>query len=89
MHKGGLGISYNVVLMLQDFLVVNDLKRSSDCPIELTEGKAAITIVDNDDVKSDTLAGAGQAHCTNVMFVQPESFDSELPYENQPPLAVP
>ena len=83
MHKDGLGISYNDVLMLRDLWVVNDLKRSSDCPFELAEGKPAIAIVDNDDFKSDTLTGAGQSHRTNVMYVQPQSFDSELSSMNQ------
>ncbi len=82
MHKDGLGISYNEILMLQDFLVVNDHKHSSNCPFKLAEGKPVITIVDNDDFKSDTLTGAGQAHQTNVMFVQPESFDPKRPFEN-------
>jgi len=89
MHKDGLGISYNDVLMLRDFWVVNDLKCSSDCPFELAEGKPAIAIVDNDDFKSDTLTGAGQSHRTNVMFVQPESFDTELPSENHEDRPVP
>ena len=78
MHSDGLGISYNDVLMLRDFWVVNDLKRSLNCPFELAEGKPAIAIVDNDDFKSDTLTGSGQPHRTNVMFVQPESLDTEL-----------
>jgi len=69
MHKDGLGISYNDVLMLRDFWVVKDLKSSLDCSIELAVGKPAITIVDNDDFNSDTLTGAGQSHRTNVMFV--------------------
>ena len=78
LHKDGLGIRYNDVLMLRDFWVVNDLKHSTDCPFELAEGKPAICIVDNDDFKSDTLTGADQAHRTNVMFVQPESCDLDL-----------
>ena len=76
MHKDGLGISYNDVLMLRDFWVVNDLKHSLNCPFELAEGKPTIAVVDNDDFKTDTLTGAGQPHRTNVMFVQPESFDN-------------
>ena len=42
----------------------------------------AIAIDDNNDFKSDTLTSAGQSHHTNVMFVQPESFDRELSSEN-------
>ncbi|KAG0719553.1 hypothetical protein GWK47_050228 [Chionoecetes opilio] len=82
MHKDGLGISYNDVIMLRDFWVVNDLNCSSDCPFELAKGKPTIAIVDNDDFKSDTLSGAGQSHRTNVMFVLPESFDPEHPSQN-------
>ena len=78
MHKDGLIISYNDVMMLRDFWVVNDLERSLNCLFELAEGKPAIAVVDNDDFKSDTLTGAGQPHRTNVMFVQPESTEYEL-----------
>lgn len=81
LHKDGIGISYNDVLMLRDFWVFSDLKGSLNCPSELAFGKPAIAVVDNDDFKSDTLTGAGQAHRTNVMFVQPETFDE--PSENQ------
>ena len=86
MHKTGLGISYNDVLMLRDFWVVNDLKRSLNCPFELAKGKPAIAIVDNDDFKSDTLTGAGQPHCTNVVFLQPECLDTDSfeNYEDRP-----
>ena len=81
MHKEGLGISYNDVLLLRDFWVVNDIKHSSDCPFELASDIPAIAVVDNDDFKSDTLTGAGQSHRTNVMFVQPESSNTELHVE--------
>lgn len=77
-HKNGLGISYNDTMMLRDFWVVNDLKRSLNCPFELADGTPAIAIVDNDDFKSDTLTGAGQPHRTNVMFIQPESLDKDI-----------
>ena len=89
MHKDGLGISYNDVLMLRDFWVVNDLQHSTDCPFELAEGKPAIAIIDNDDFKSDTLTGAGQSHRTNVMFVQPKLFDPESPSRNHQDQQVP
>ncbi|KAG0712772.1 hypothetical protein GWK47_017713 [Chionoecetes opilio] len=46
------------------------------------KGKPTIAIVDNDDFKSNTLTGSGQSHRTNVMFVQPESFDPEHPSQN-------
>ena len=81
MRKDGLGISYNDVHMLRDFWVVNDLKRSLNCPFELADYKSAVAIVDNDDFKSDTLTGTGQPHRTNVMFVQPESLDPVLSSE--------
>ena len=83
MHKEGLDISYNDVLLLRDFWVVNDIKHSSDCPFELASDIPAIAAVDNDDFKSDTLTGAltGQSHRTNVMFVQPESSNTELHVE--------
>jgi len=43
-HKDGLGISYNDVLMLQDFCVVNDLKSSVNFPFQLAEGKLALLV---------------------------------------------
>jgi len=89
MHKDGLGISYNDVLMLRDFWVVSDLKFSLDYPTELALGEPAIAIVDNDDFYSKTLTGAGQSHRTNVMFVQPASFDPEMSSENNEVQPVP
>jgi len=89
MHKDGLGISYNDVLMLRDFRVVNDLKFSLDCPIKLAVGKPAIAILDNDDFNSDTLTAACQSHRTNVVFVQPESFYPEMLSEDYEVRAVP
>ena len=79
LDKEGMGISYNDILMLRDFWALNDIERSPDCPFELADGKPAIAIVDNDDFKMDTLTGAGQAHRTNVMFVQPKSLQKDSP----------
>ena len=45
------------------------------CPYEIAVGRPAIAIVDNDDFKNDTLTGAGQAHRTNVMYVQPTTLE--------------
>ena len=79
MHKEGLGISYNDVMMLRDLWAINDLTHSIDTPFELAEGEPAIAIVDNDNFKMDTLTGAGpQANRTNVMYVQLESLNKEL-----------
>lgn len=79
LHKDGLGISYNDVLMLRDFWAVNDLKHSTECPFELYKGIPALCVVDNDDFKSDTLTGSGQSHRTNVMFVQRQLPELNLP----------
>ena len=47
-------------------------------PPEISDGKPAIVIVDNDDLKVDTMAGnATAAHQTNVIFVQPESYENK------------
>lgn len=70
LHKVDLGISYNDIQMLRDFLVVNDLKCSSNCSFGLAEGKPAIAIVDNDDFKSDTLTGAGQSRRMSCLCSQ-------------------
>ena len=37
LHKDGLGISYNDVIMLRDFWAVTDLRHSNECPFELSE----------------------------------------------------
>ena len=85
MHKEGLGISYNDVMMLRDLWAVNDLTHSLDCPFEIAEGEPAIAIVDNDNFRMDTLTGAGpQANRTNLMYVQPESLNKDLPPANIP-----
>ena len=75
MHKYGIGISYNEVLLLHDFWAVHDLQLCQICPYEIAVGRPAIAIVDNDDFKNDTLTGAGQAHRTNVMYVQPTTLE--------------
>ena len=71
--------------------MVNDLKSSLDCPSELAVSKPAIAtaIVDKYDFKSDTLTGAGQSHRTNVTFVQPEAFDTEIPSQDNEDRPVP
>ena len=79
LHKEGLGISYEDVLMLRDVWALNDPTLSVDCPYELADGFPAIAIVDNDDFKMDTLTGNGsKAHRTNVMYVQPERYMSYI-----------
>ena len=54
------------------------MEASETCPPEISDGKPAIVIVDNDDFKVDTMTGnASSAHRTNVMFVQPESYENK------------
>ena len=77
MHQHGLGVSYDEVLMVRDFWVVNDIKRSLHCPFEVAAGKPAVVIVDNDVFKSDTLTGANpNTHRTNICYVQSHSCDA-------------
>ena len=48
------------------------------CPQEISDGKPAIVIVDNDDFKIDTLTGSATvAHRTNVMFLQPKMYETK------------
>ena len=77
MKKSAVFISYADILLLYDFWTLQDVELSAECPAELTEGKPAIAVCDNDDFPYDTLSGNAElAHWTNVMYVQPK-IDSE------------
>ena len=78
LHKSGVCISYADTLLLYDHWALMDVEASTTCPQEITDGKPAIVIVDNDDFKVDTMTGnATGAHRTNVMFLQPESYEKK------------
>ncbi|KAK1894270.1 putative fatty-acid--CoA ligase fadD25 [Dissostichus eleginoides] len=78
LHKSGVSISYADTLLLYDHWALMDLEASATCPQEIADSKPAIVIVDNDDFKIDTLTGNSTgAHRTNVMFVQPESYEKK------------
>ncbi len=78
LHRSGVCISYADTLLLYDHWALMDAEASATCPHEIADGKPAIVIVDNDDFKIDTLTGkATGAHRTNVMFVQPESYEKK------------
>ena len=79
LHKSGASISYADTLLVYDNWALMDVTASATCPPEMiADGKPAILIVDN-DFKVDTVSGkATEAHWTNVMFVQPESYDKSL-----------
>ena len=62
--------------------VCMDTKHSPDCPFELADNQLAIAIVDYDDFKMYTLTGAGQANRNNVMYVQSESLNKNVPSQN-------
>ena len=79
LHKSGASISYADTLPVYGHWVLIDVKASAACPPEIADGKPAILIVDNDDFKANTLSGkATEAHRTNFMFVQPESYEKRL-----------
>ena len=87
LHKSGVCISYADTLLLYDHWALMDVQTSSTCPSEIADGKPAIVIVDNDDFKIDTLTGnATGAHQTNVMFVQPQSYENKL--DEEPPAKI-
>ena len=78
LHKSGICISYADTLLLYDHWALMDVEASASCPQEITDSKPAIVIVDNDNFKIDTMTGnATGAHRTNVMFVQPESYEKK------------
>ena len=85
LHKSGVCISYEDTLLLNDHWALMDVKASETCPQEIADAKPAIVIVDNDDFKVDTLTGdATGAHRTNVMFVQPQSYEKTPAVEDTP-----
>ena len=76
LHKCGICISYNDLLLLYTFWAVRDTESSKTCPRGIAYGKPAMVIVDNDDFKIDTLTGNAQgAHRSNVLYVQPETYE--------------
>ena len=76
LHKSGVCISYADTLLLYDYWALMDVEVSATCPQEIADSKPAIMIIDNDDFKIDTMTGnSSGAHRTNVMFVQPESYE--------------
>lgn len=78
LHKCGICISYNDLLLLYDAWALEDAESSKTCPVGIAYGKPPIVIVDNDDFKIDTLTGnANGAHRTNVLYVQPESYEEK------------
>jgi len=78
LHKSGVCISYADTLLLYDHWALTDVEASTNCPHEIADGKPTIVIVDNDDFKIDTLTGsAKEAHRTNVMFLQPKSYEKK------------
>ena len=40
------------------------------CPAEITEGKAGVVIIGNNDFEDNDLTGGSTSHKNNVMFVQ-------------------
>ena len=78
LHKCGLCISYTSLLLLYDAWALEDAEASEISPVGIAADKPPIVIVDNDDFKIDTLTGnADGAHRTNVLYVQPESYEEE------------
>ena len=78
LHKSGVCISYEDTLLLYDHWALMDVEASATCPHEIADTKPAIMIIDNDDFNIDTMTGDSTgAHRTNVMYVQPESYEKK------------
>ena len=78
LHKSGVCISYADAFLLHDYWALKDLDVSGTSPLEIADNKPVIAIVDNDDLKIDTLTGnAAGAHRTNVMFVPPVNYEKK------------
>ena len=82
-HKAGFIISYAGILLLYHVWGLEDVSEFNFIPREIAKDVPAISIVDNDDFKIDTLTGNSQeAHRTNVMFVQRQSIEHKSTVEN-------
>ena len=74
LHKCGICISYNYLLLLNVILTLRDVETSNTCPLGIAYGKPPIVIVDNNNFKTDKLIGnASGAHRINVLYVPAES----------------
>ena len=68
--KQGFSISYADIFNLRDWWKLCDLENASISLPGLGTCKPGIQIVDNDDVRNDTLTGAGTSHRTKIMYIQ-------------------
>lgn len=76
--KCGIYIDYNDVLLLYTIWALWNAETSETCPPDITYGKQAIVIVDNDYLKIDMLTGnATGAHRINMLYMQLESYEKE------------
>lgn len=64
-----LGISYEDLLILHDTWAKYDTEQNKSCPKEFAVGMPGTEVMDNDDVKDDTLIGKNTSHRTNVLLV--------------------
>ena len=68
LHKCGICIGYNDLLLLYAIWALRDDDTSKTCPHRIAYGKLLIVIVNNNNFKIDTLTGnASGAHRTNVL----------------------
>ena len=78
LHRCGICISYNNLLLLYAIWALRDAEISKSCPRDIAYGKCPIVTVDNNDFKIDLLTGnACGAHQTNVLYVQLKSYEEE------------
>ena len=78
LHKCEIYISYNDLLFLCNIWALLDTETSKTCPRGITFEQLPIVIVDNDDLKIDSLTGnATGAYQTNVLCMQLESYEEE------------
>ena len=68
--KQGFGISYADILHLRDWWKLCDLENASICLPGLGTCKPGIQIVDNNDIRNDTLTGAGTSHRNKIIYIQ-------------------
>lgn len=81
LHK--FGASVGSVLLLRYAWALHDLEKCSECPNEIAENTPGVIVVDNDYFRNDTLTGGDTSHHTNVMYVQPLSFEFPDPHSNK------
>ena len=75
LHKCGVCISYNDLLLLYDALALEDVEISETCAAGIAADKPLVLIADSDDFTITT--NAAGVHLANVLYIQPASYEEK------------